>query len=262
MEHKYRMFVDESGDDCMKNFCNLNSEHLCLNGVIVYLNDLPAIENDINIMKNVFFGIDTDINNYPLHRKEIIKCSPPFNSLTDDSIKDEFNSALINHLQAWNFTTITVLIDKQCLIKKYRRPFNPYYFGFALLIERFLIFLKSKRALGDVVAESINSKHDKHLKKLYEHLYHKGVPEFNLDKDEFQKYLSSCQLKMKKKKACIAGLEITDLLVNPLKKEIYKRFYPEKSLYKTFDDDILEVIIGKVLTKRSRLNGIGLKIFP
>lgn len=256
------MFVDESGDACMKNFCNLNSEHLCLNGVILRLQDCQDIEIDINALKVVYFNINTDSSNYPLHRKEILNRTTPFDSLTDDILRQRFNAELIAFLNTWNFTTITVLIDKEKLKKKYKNPYNPYYFGFALLMERYMIFLKEKEAIGDIMAESINTTHDKKLKNVYSFLYHNDMPSFKFEREEFYTYLSSCELKMKPKKNCICGLEITDLLVNALKKKIYKTHYPEKSSIISFDEEILQAINGKILKKGKRENGIGLKVFP
>jgi hypothetical protein len=256
------MFVDESGDACMKKFCNPNSEHLCLNGVIIRLEDCYDIEIDINILKMEYFNIDAGSNNYPLHRKEILSRTPPFDSLADEEIRNRFNTELLSFLNEWNFTTIAVLIDKEKLKKTYSEPYNPYYFGFALLMERYIIFLKEKEAIGDIMAESINKTHDKRLKNVYSFLYNYDLPKLKFNHEEFHTYLSSRELKMKSKKNCICGLEISDLLVNALKKKIYKIHYPEKSSNISFDDEILKRINGKILKKGSREDGIGLKVFP
>ena len=256
------MFVDESGDDCMKHFINPNSEHLCLNGVILSISDCTEIETDINALKVNYFNIDTDSSNYPLHRKEILNCTAPFNTLSDEAVKQNFNEELLTYLREWDLTTITVLIDKEKLKKKYKTPYNPYYFGFALLMERYIIFLKEKDAIGDIMSESINKTHDKRLKIVYNYLYNNDMPILHLYHHEFQTYFSSCQLKMTPKMDCVCGLELTDLLVNALKKKIYKIHYPEKSSNISFDDEILQAIDGKILKKGKRENGIGLKVFP
>lgn len=106
------MFVDESGDVFMKHFKNQNSKHLCLNGVIINLQDCEGIKTDINSLKTTFVNIDTDNANYPLRRREFIDCSPPFDTLKDKEVRVQYNARFLTFLRDWEFTTITVFIDK------------------------------------------------------------------------------------------------------------------------------------------------------
>jgi len=264
MRPEYRIFVDESGDDCTKNFTNKNSEFLCLTGVIIKEDYCQSITIDINSIKQSYFNIDTATKNYPLHRNEILKCTPPFNKLKDDNWRSSFNRDWLNNLNNWNFTITSVLIDKKKLLKKYSKPFNPYRFGFALLMERYLIFLQQNNAKGDIMVESISKTHDKNLKKTYSYLYFNDMPQFKLSCKEFQQYFTSCELKMKKKNMCVCGLELSDMLVSAMKKKILKEYYPDKELKCSFDDNVLLAINNKILKGNNGrgINGIGIKVFP
>lgn len=260
MNPEFTIYIDESGDDHMKCFANESAEHLCLCGIIIKNTDIVEIQEDINALKVAYFNIDPDVQNYPLHRKEIMQKSPPFDCLNDTTIKDNFDTEFLSFLKKWKFTIVSVLIDKVKLKERYSNPRNPYRWGFALIMERFKIFLEEKGAVGDMMVESINGKHDKKLGEVYEFLYSNDF-EFFMHK-EFQKVLSSKQLKIKPKKSCYCGLEIADLIVTAMRKHTCSIYYPEKQYNNTFDNRIIENVKDNILTKKGRANGIGIKKFP
>lgn len=260
MRPEFTIYIDESGDDYMKNFANKSAEHLCLCGVIIKKTDLAEIQKDIDFLKIKYFKINPLEKNYPLHRKEIMKKSPPFDCLNDSVLENNFNDELLFLFKNWKFTIISVMIDKVKLKNKYIKPRNPYYWGFALLMERFKFFLEGQRAIGDMLVESINGQHDKKLGQVYEFLYFNDFEYFK--HKEFQKVLSSKQLKIKSKKSCYCGLEIADLLVTVMKKITYTSHYPERLNNNTFDNKIIEAIQDKILTKLDKTIGFGIKIFP
>jgi hypothetical protein len=244
----------------MKSFYNPSAEHLCLCGIIIKHTDNVTIKENIDSLKSRYFEIDTENNNYPLHRKEITKKTHPFDCLSDPAIESEFNAELLSNLYAWDYTIITVLIDKAALKNKYSNPRNPYRWGFGLMMERYAIFLKKHKGCGDIMVESINKKHDKKLEELYEFLYNNDFEYFK--HTEFQNVLSSKQLKVKSKKACICGLEIADLLASTMRKYINTLYYPARNSGSVFDEQLINGIKCKILKKNGCETGIGIKKFP
>ena len=82
-----------------------------------------------------------------------------------------------------------------------------------VLIERYVLWLKDKRARGDVMAEARNKKPDKRLKKVFSYFYSNGTA--HVREEEIAAYLTSRELKLKPKAANICGLQIADLIASP-----------------------------------------------
>jgi hypothetical protein len=60
---------------------------------------------------------------------------------------------------------ITAVIDKLTHLTQYREwSRHPYYYCLAVLLERYSLWLRGKRAVGDVMAESRGGKEDRQLK--------------------------------------------------------------------------------------------------
>jgi hypothetical protein len=87
-----------------------------------------------------------------------------------------------------------------------------------VLLERYVYFLNRKSARGDVLAESRGGKEDRWLKDAYARLWEKGT-QF-VTADQFQRALTSRQLKVKQKANNIAGLQLADLVAHPSRNEI------------------------------------------
>jgi hypothetical protein len=138
---KYRMYVDEVGNSDLKSSNNLLHRFLSLTGVILdleYVKDVlyPEIEN----IKSVFFKSHPD-NPIILHRKELVNAKPPFAVLRDNSIRNKFDKQLLLSLKNWNYTVITVCLDKQSHNETYKVwKYDPYHYCLALLLERYTIF--------------------------------------------------------------------------------------------------------------------------
>jgi len=82
-----------------------------------------------------------------------------------------------------------------------------------ILVERFVLWLKRKNAVGDVLAESRNGKADMRLKESFNGIYNNGS-DF-IQPEMFSTYLTSKQLKLKPKAANIAGLQLADIIAHP-----------------------------------------------
>ena len=114
---------------------------------------------------------------------------------------------------------MTVCLDK----KKHRDTYltwhyDPYHYCLALLLERFTFWLHRKNANGDVMAESRGGKEDRRLKESFRRLWEQGT-DF-VDPKQFQKFLTSRQLKVKPKSANVSGLQLADIIAHPSRAEI------------------------------------------
>ena len=216
---KFRMYVDEVGNPDVGNSDNPNHRFLSLTGVIISLDYVKNVLNpEIEAMKVRYFGAHPD-DPVILHRKELLSGKPPFHSLKDPETRSIFDMELLDCLKKWQYTVITVCLDK----KKHKDTYvmwryDPYHYCLAVLLERFNFWLNRENVTGDVMAESRGGKEDLRLKDSFHRLWEYGtdfvVPE------QFQKSLTSGQLKVKPKTANISGLQLADIIAHPSRAEI------------------------------------------
>jgi hypothetical protein len=161
-----------------------------------------------------------ETKNVVLHRREIIdKKPPPFDRLIDEGVKARFNEGLISLIRDADYAAIAVLIDKKEHIDRYKIwRSHPYHYCLKAMMERYVMFLNDRNTLGDVMAEWRGIKPNMKLERAYSYIYKNGTE--NMPSGEFQTRLSSAQLKIKKKEANIAGLQLADLLANPASRDL------------------------------------------
>jgi hypothetical protein len=87
-----------------------------------------------------------------------------------------------------------------------------------VLLELYTRWLSSAEQTGDVMAESREKKDNKRLSNAYQFLYKHGTD--NLKAAFFQQWLSSKEIKIKRKIDNIAGLQLADLIINPSCREM------------------------------------------
>jgi hypothetical protein len=158
--------------------------------------------------------------NVVLHRREIIdKKPPPFDRLLDDGVRARFNESLISLIHDSDYAAIAVLIDKKDHIDRYKVwQSHPYHYCLKAMMERYVMFLRERNSLGDVMAEWRGIKPNMKLENAYKYIYNNGTE--NMSSGDFQIRLSSAQLKIKKKEANIAGLQLADLVANPASRSL------------------------------------------
>jgi len=77
-----------------------------------------------------------------LHRKELLTAKPPFEALKDERVRAQFNDELLRLLDAWEYTVISVCLDKKKHKASYQTwRYDPYHYCLAVLLERFVFFL-------------------------------------------------------------------------------------------------------------------------
>jgi hypothetical protein len=213
----FRLFIDEMGHHDMKSSSNPNERYLGLTGVIMRQSYADGeFTEALNGIKQQIFGRC----DFALHRREILDAAPdPFTVLADDKTRVAFDAAIINLVECSSYRVVTVVIDKREHRAKYMVwQFQPYHYCMTVLLERYVLWLKSAKDVGDVLAESREKKDNKALSKAYRYVYKRGTP--NVKASLFQQWLSSKEIKIKRKVDNIAGLQLADLLANPSCREL------------------------------------------
>ena len=216
---KYRVYIDEVGNPDLESSDNPNHRFLSLTGVIMELEYVKEIVHpQMESLKARYFGSHPD-EPVILHRKEIMNARAPFDSLREPLRRAEFDKQILDLMKSWEYTVISVCIDKKRHKETYTTwRYDPYHYCMAVLLERFVLFLERVNAQGDVMAESRGGKEDKRLKASFNRLWQSGT-EF-IGSERFQNVLTSRQLKVKPKSVNISGLQLADLLAHPSRNEI------------------------------------------
>lgn len=213
---RFRLYVDESGDHTYKNLEDVNRRYLGLTGVAVeseyYRSELqPKLET----LKQAHFPHSPD-DPVILHREDLCNCRSSFGILKDRDANVIWEEALTDFIKNGRFELFTVVIDKKSHRERYQNSaFHPYHYCLTCLLERYRGFLANKRAKGDVLSEGRGKNEDLALKKVYREVWEEGT--FYISAQEFQKVLTSRELKVKYKQHNIAGLQMADLLAHPSK---------------------------------------------
>lgn len=210
---KYRLYIDEVGNPDLGASADPNHRFLSLTGVAL---DLAYVDNTVfpvlEALKRKFFGSHPD-DPVVLHRKELVNKKPPFEALADTNVETAFNAELLALFQNWDYTVLTVVIDKLEHQQRYRTwRFDPYHYCLTVMVERYVLWLCQRDAQGDVMSESRGGKEDRRLKDSFERVFEQGsdfVPP-----EQFRARLTSRQLKVKSKANNIAGLQLADLMAH------------------------------------------------
>lgn len=216
---KYRLYIDESGNSDIKNSDNQNHRFLSLTGVIVSLTYVEErMHPEMEDLKRRYFGSHPD-DPVILHRKELVSRRFPFHALRDIRVEYEFNQDLLAHLRNWEYRVITICLDRKTHVETYGNwSRDPYYYCLSVLMERFSFWLNCRNSRGDVMAESRGGREDVRLKREFRSLWEDGTDQVH--PNQFQRSLTSRELKMKPKPANITGLQLADLIAHPSRSEI------------------------------------------
>jgi len=211
---KYRLYVDEVGNPNLEASRNPNNRYLSLTGVILELDYVKTmVSPNLEELKRKYFDSHPD-DPIILHRKELVNKKWPFESLRNTKVELVFNAELLDFLRNLEYSVITVVIDKLEHLRRYQVwRSDPYHYCLSVLVERYVLWLQSKSAVGDVMVESRGGKEDRRLKSSFARSYAEGTN--YLPADTFAKHLTSKQLKVKLKSNNIAGLQVADIIAHP-----------------------------------------------
>ena len=126
----YRIYIDEVGNHDMTHVDDPNHRFLSLTGVILEADyNLRVLQPEMNQIKREFFQQDPD-EPIIFHRKELVNKRPPFQALLDPEVEKQFNNVLLTALARWEYSVVTVAIDKKAHRDRYqmwlrRHPWLP-----------------------------------------------------------------------------------------------------------------------------------------
>ncbi len=259
---KYRIYVDEVGNPDLKSSENSEHRFLSLTGVIIDLDYVSkTLFPQLEKLKGDYFDYHPD-EPIILHRKELVKKKPPFSVLKDPVIEKKFNDELLNKLRKWEYSVISVIIDKKEHDQRYSTwKYDPYHYCQEILLERFRLFLDISNSKGDVMFESRGGKEDMRLKKSFNRIIEFGTN--NLNAEDLQIHFTSKELKVKPKSANVSGLQIADLLAHPARRWFYKNIFNLDESKHTFGDKIIEILEDeKFFRYNGKIYGYGAKKLP
>lgn len=261
--------MDESGDHVFRDTESLAKpphRFLALIGCMLKRGENYVQFSDrLEALKREHFKKDVDDPHETiiLHREEIIKKSGEFWPLRNDEKKKAWEEAFLRFLGETDCKIIISIVDKLRLKQTYPAPWHPYHLAFTYLLQRYVFELNHINRRGDVMAESRGREEDKLLENAYQHVYTHGDIARNSAK-VYQQALTSREIKLKKKYKNIAGLQLADLLVNPLKKWVLIQEDLISISPSDFEQRLWQVIEPK--WRRSPYNGsikgFGYIVFP
>ncbi len=215
-----RLYIDESGDHSpCADEDGIGKRYLGLVGVMFERGaTYEGFAADLEALKKKHFHSDPD-DPLVLHREDIVYRRGPFWRLKDEAVAKAFDNDLAAFIESASCTVIAVVIDKATHSKKtYRHLRHPYHYCLQALLERYCGLLNLKGWTGDVVAESRGKTEDRALKEAYTSVHQWGTS--YLKSADAQKALTTREIKLKPKGQNIAGLQLADLLANPLTRDV------------------------------------------
>lgn len=240
MRPVYRLYIDESGDHTYgkkekqpfiirhkdKIIADLQIDHypqlekddkryLGLTGCIFKIEYYREhFKPTFEAFKRDFFDPDEQVI---LHAKEIMQRRDAFHILRNVETATRFDAGIIDLIANADYTIINVVIDKKNHVENYGSyAWHPYHYCLVNMLGRYCLFLKKRRAKGDVIAESRGKTEDFELKKAYFTTYENGTRQQS--SAFYHQYLTSKEIKIKPKEKNVAGLQLADILAHPLKK--------------------------------------------
>lgn len=238
------MYVDEVGNPDLGSSEDPLHRFLSLTGIITDLDYVKSILNhQMEALKSKYFDSHPD-DPVILHRKDIVNGKPPFEVLRNEQIRSRFDDDLLQCLKEWQYTVITVCLDKKKHKDTYQTwRYDPYHYCMAMLLERFLFFLETHKAKGDVMAESRGGKEDRRLKSSFARLWENGTE--YVAPGRFQSVLTSKELKVKPKSNNISGLQLADIVAHPSRNEILRESQMIDTHLAPFAQKIVNILAEK-----------------
>lgn len=219
-EERYRLYLDESGDHVFNYLEQPSHRYFCLLGCWFRNADYLVFHDRLEALKKAHVPHHPD-DPPVLHREDIINRRGHFKHLQDPVVAQAFDDAPVTLMDEAKFRVVGVVIDKLALRQKYAEvAAHPYHLALGFLLQRYCGYLNHINRFGDVLAESRGGREDQLLMDSYARVYAQGV--WMTPAAQFQRALTSKQLKVKKKSTNIAGLQLADLLGHPLRQAILR----------------------------------------
>lgn len=221
---KYRLYVDESGDHGYKGASKIENRYLGITGILIEKTIYDTMfQPQLEQLKQVHFSYDID-NPPILVRNKIIGRKGVFGVLANPTLKSRWAIAILHYFAGLEHyaQVFTVVVDKYEHLEKYPTDaFDPYDYGFRVLLRRVRGYLAIQKEQTDVIPESRNGVDDKELKKSYNELRYVG-DRWSLPED-YQAVYPIEDLKTRRKDQNVGGLQLADLMACGQKLETIKK---------------------------------------
>jgi hypothetical protein len=256
-----RLFIDEVGNDDIKH---PDEQYLSLTGVLCKSGSHNTlITPKIEAAKVKFFGHNPPHKTVILHRKELVRHEPPFETLRDEAINADWQKTVLGLVADLPYLSITVMIDKHEHRERYKVwHFNPYHYCLTALIERYVMWLKRHKETGDVVAEPRHKPVDKALKKAFQHIWATGTG--NVSAEEVQAHLTSKEIKFAPKLENVCGLQLVELIAHASHHGT-RAEYTDVPMKATFGKQIYDLLVAAKYCRNPKnrvIKGWGQKWLP
>lgn len=198
-----------------------------------------------------------------LHREDILHRRGAFTHLQDPEKAQRVDAALLDLIEDAEFRMVGVVIDKRSLRARYGdAAAHPYHLALGFLLQRYTGYLNFHSRVGDVMAESRGRREDLLLMDSYSRIYSRGV--WIVRAETFQQALTSKELKVKKKSANIAGLQLADILAHPVRQAILRDKGQLAEPVAAFDARLMPVVEQKYNRHLfdGRVEGYGKVFYP
>lgn len=217
-DQRYRLYIDESGDHVFRQLDEESHRYLCVLGCWFRADHYRDFHRRLEAFKQAHIPHNPD-EPLILHREDIANRRGPFWRLRDPERSQAFDTELLEVISASEFSIVAVVIDKKRLHDSYDSPAHPYHLAIGFMLQRYCGYLNHVNRHGDVMAESRGAKENRLLMASYEWCYERGVWAFT-PAQALQQALTTRKLKIEQKSANIAGLQLADVLSNPVRKGI------------------------------------------
>jgi hypothetical protein len=231
-----------------------------MTGVILSLDTVKyRLYPQFEELKSKFFDSHPD-DPIVFHRKEIVNGRFPFQALKNQNIREEFDRELLRIITETDFTIVTVVIDKFKHSRRYKTGrYDPYHYGLAVLLERYVHYLDKHQIRGDVMAEARGGKENMRIKNFFRQICENGSQDITFDK--IIATLTSKEIKIKLKSNNITGLQLADLLAHPSRREILlenEKIKDNRELI--FAERIVKILKDKYDQHNGKIYGFGKNI--
>lgn len=240
------LFLDESGDH---NLRVIDPQYplFVLGGVIL---DKDYAEGELvqrmNAFKRSLFGRDDLV----LHTADITRNRNGFERLKDTGFRADFYAGLNALMQALDYSVVACAIRKDQHLTRYGvAALDPYLLSLDILVERFCMDVGDVEGGGLLVAERRDATLDHELELAWLNLKIQGTRFLKANQIE-RRILA---LNLRSKAANLAGLQLADLVVTPIGRQILGKAVKE-------DYRIIESKLRRSLS--GRIEGYGLVVLP
>lgn len=237
---RYRLFIDESGDAQVEDVTDPRYRYLGLTGIAIRLDRHQAETGaEMDGLKARHFPAHSSNAPVVLVRTELIRTTGAFSVLADPGKAAAWERDVLAFLDQWARDPITVVIDKLRTQQMYgEQDEDPYLRAMRFMLERYRGMLHYRGAVGDVMFEARGTAEDRRLRQAYRYLYAHGTGQRS--GEDLRAVLTSGELKIQKKRANVAGLQVADLIAAPARLSLLQEHRGNPPLSGKFTQRVIE----------------------